>query len=167
MADVSPCAYLRAALASLLAAGTVAWGNPAAAQQVRIRQLTDIPFGVIGNSPVDTVLTDNLCVYSTATSGRYTITAKGSGASSAFTLASGANVLPYEVQWAFSSGSTSGTALSPNVALVGTTTNRTNSTCNLAASLTATLVVVLRANTQQSAAAGNYTGTLTLIVAPN
>jgi hypothetical protein len=134
---------------------------------VRIRQLNDIAFGTIGTAPVDTVLTDNLCVYSTANSGRYTITARGSGTSNAFTLASGSNVLPYEVQWAFASGATGGTALSPNVGLAGATTNRTDSTCNRAASLTATLIVVLRKTAQESARAGSYTGTLTLIIAPN
>ena len=167
MAHVSPCDLLRPRCAALIAAAVLACATPARAQQVRIAQIGDIAFGTLGAAPVDKVLTDNLCVYSTATSGRYTITARGSGTSSAFTLASGANALPYEVQWAFVSGATSGTTLSPNVALAGTTANRANSSCGLAASLTATLIVMLRGTTQQSAMAGNYTGTLTLIVAPN
>jgi hypothetical protein len=167
MAPALPCALLRPAGSWLLAAAALACTSPAAAQRVRVAQLTDLAFGTIGTAPVDTVLTDNLCVYSTATSGRYTITARGSGSSNSFALASGGNSLPYEVQWAFASGRTSGTALTPNVALAGTTANRLDSTCTLSSSLTATLVVVLRASAQQSARAGAYSGTLTLIVAPN
>lgn len=166
MAQVSPCAASRLRCV-LLAAAMLATSTSATAQQVRIRQLNDIAFGTIGTVPADQSLTDTLCVYSTATSGRYTITARGSGSSNAFTLASGSNTLPYEVQWAFAASQSAGTALSPNVAVAGTTTNRADSTCTLAASQTATLIVVLRTSAQQSASAGTYSGTLTLLVAPN
>jgi len=167
MAQVSPCAPLRRGCALLLLAAGLLAGSGASAQQVRIRQLNDFAFGTIGVAPVDQVLTDNLCVYSTAVSGRYTITARGSGSGSAFTLASGGNTLPYEVQWAFASGQSSGSVLSPGVAVAGTTTNRTDSTCGLTGSLTASLIVVLRTAAQQSGKAGTYSGTLTLLVAPN
>ncbi len=166
MTHASPRAFVRAAGASFIAAATFAAAGPAAAQQARIRQLNDIAFGTIGSATVDLVRTDNLCVYSTAASGRYTVTARGSGSSNAFTLVSGSNTLPYEVQWAFASGQASGIMLSPNVALAGTTTNRNSATCGTNR-LTASLIVVLRSNAQQSATAGNYAGTLTLIVAPN
>ena len=167
MAQVSPCAPLRLRCSLLLMPALLAMGTAAAAQQVRVRQLNDVLFGTIGAAPADQTRTDNLCIYSTATSGRYTITARGSGASNAFTLASGSNTLPYEVQWASAANQTSGTQLTTNVPLAATTTNRTDSTCNQAASLTATLIVVLRSSAQQSAVAGSYSGTLTLLVAPN
>jgi len=171
MATMSPCPLpclpLRRFCALMLLAASLAMPTRATAQQVRIRQLTNIAFGTMGAVPADRSLTDNLCVYSTAASGRYTITARGSGSAGAFALASGGNTLAYEVQWASSANQSSGTALSPNVALAATTTNRTDSTCTLAASQTATLIVVLRADTQQSARAGSYSGTLTLVVAPN
>jgi len=167
MAQDSPCAPLRRRSALLLAAALMASGTAAHGQQVRIRQLNDFPFNTLGATPVDVSLADNLCVYSTATSGRYTITARGSGSGNAFTLASGGNTLAYEVQWAAAANQSSGSVLSPGVALAATTTNRTDSTCNQAASLTATLIVVLRASAHQSARAGAYSGTLTLLVAPN
>lgn len=167
MAQVSPCALLRRGCTLLLLAAGLAGATGASAQQVRIRQLNDFAFNTIGAAPVDLSLADNLCIYSTAGSGRYTITARGSGASNAFTLASGSNTLPYEVQWAFASAQSAGSVLRPNVPLAGTTTNRTDSTCSLAASLTASLIVMLRTAVQQSARAGSYSGTLTLIVAPN
>lgn len=167
MAQVPPCAPLRRRSALLLAAAMMATGTAAHGQQVRIRQLNDFVFNTLGAAPVDTSLADNLCIYSTAASGRYTITARGSGSSNAFTLASGSNTLPYEVQWASSANQSSGTVLSPGVAFATTTTNRTDSTCNQAASLNTTLIVVLRASAQQSARAGSYSGTLTLLIAPN
>lgn len=167
MARKTPCASLRLRYTLLFAGAVLACGADAAAQQVRIRQLADIAFNTVSATPVDQSRADNLCIYSAAASGRYTITARGSGSSNAFTLASGGNALPYEVQWASSANQSSGTTLSPNVALAATTTNRNNSNCNQPASLTATLIVVLRASAQQSVQAGTYSGTLTLLVAPN
>ena len=167
MAHILPCAALRLRSGILLVAAGLAWSGSGSAQVVRIRQLNDFAFGTIAAAPVDRVLTDNLCVYSNAASGRYTITARGSGTGNAFTLASGANTLPYEVQWAFAAGATAGASLSPNVALAGATANGNDVSCNQAASLSATLEVILRATTQQSAPAGTYSGTLTLIVAAN
>jgi hypothetical protein len=170
MAQVSPCAPLRQCSALLLAAALMAMGSAAQAQQapqVRIRQLNDFVFNTLGAAPVDTSLAGNLCVYSTATSGRYTITARGSGTNGAFTLANGSNALPYEVQWGSAANLSSGSALSPNVAFATTTTNQSNSNCNQPASLTASLIVILRASAEQSVQAGSYSGTLTLLVAPN
>lgn len=166
MAHHMSCALLRTCSRVLVTAVALTSAVPSAAQQVRIRQLNDLSFGTLAVAPVDRVMTDNLCVYSTTATGGYTIVARGSGSSSAFTLASGGNVLPYEVQWAFASGQTAGTALSPNVALTGVTSNRSNPTCN-GLSLTASLIVIIRSAAQGAARAGNYTGTLTLLVAPN
>ena len=167
MALGSPCAALRLRYTLLLAAAVLARGTDAAAQQVRIRQLNDVTFNTVSAAPVDQSQADNLCIYSTTATGRYTITARGSGSGNAFTLSSGSNLLPFEVQWAASANQSSGTALSPNVALTATTTNRTNFNCNQTASLTASLIVVLRAGAQQAVQAGTYSGTLTLLVAPN
>jgi hypothetical protein len=168
MAQVPPCAPLRqCSVLLLLAAAVLATGTPARGQQVRIRQFNDFVFGTLGSAPVDTSLADSICIYSTAVGGRYTVTARGSGNNGAFTLASGSSTLPYEVQWASAANQSSGSALSPNVAFATTTTNQTNANCNQPASLTASLIVMLRASAEQSVQAGSYSGTLTLLVAPN
>jgi hypothetical protein len=139
----------------------------AQAQQVRISRLTDVGFGTITALETDQRLTRNVCVYSSAAAGRYSITARGSGAANAFTIASGTQTIPYEVQWAQTSGQTVGTALSTGVALAGQTSAALNSGCTVAPTRTATLIVILRGTSLASATAGTYSGVLTLVVAPN
>lgn len=141
--------------------------NPAHAQQVRISRLTDVGFGTITNFTTDLIQTRSICVYSSAAGRRYSVTARGNGTGNAFTLASGSNRLAYEVQWAQTSGATSGTALISGVALTGQVTNAVNSGCTLAPTRTATLITILRATQTSAATAGSYSGVLTLIVAPN
>lgn len=144
-----------------------ATASGAGAQQVRITALTDVAFGTIGNFTADQKLTQNVCIYSTGTSGRYRITASGSGTSGAFTLASGSNTLAYEVQWADAINQTTGDALTAKVALTQQTSAATSSNCAAAPTRTATLITILRATTLGGARAGTYSGTLTLLVAPN
>lgn len=139
----------------------------AQAQQVRISRLTNVGFGTITALGTDQRRTRNVCVYSSAAGGRYSITARGNGAANAFTIASGARTIPYEVQWAQTSGQTVGTALSSGVALTGQTSAAVNSGCTLAPTRTATLIVILRGANLASATAGAYSGVLTLVVAPN
>jgi hypothetical protein len=141
--------------------------STAQAQQVRISRLTDVLFGTITALETDRQLTRNVCVYSSAAGGRYSITARGNGTGNAFTIASGTQTLAYEVQWAQISGQTSGTALTTGVALTGQTSAAINSGCTLAPTRTATLIVILRGNSLASATAGSYSGVLTLVVAPN
>jgi hypothetical protein len=141
--------------------------SPGAAQQVRINRLTDVGFGTISNFTTDLILTRNICVFSTATGRRYSVTARGSGTANAFTLASGTNRLPYEVQWAQTSAATSGIALTTGVPLTGQVTAATSSGCISAPTRTATLITILRANQTSAATAGSYSGVLTLVIAPN
>jgi hypothetical protein len=149
------------------AAALLATASGAAAQQARITALTDVSFGTISNFTTDLTLTQNVCVYSTATSGRYRVTATGSGTSSAFTLASGTNRLAYEVQWADAINQTTGDALTAGVALTQQNTSATSSNCAAAPTRTATLITILRTSAIGAAKAGTYTGTLTLLIAPN
>ena len=53
----------------------------------------------------------NVCVWSNTSTKGYNVTATGSGTGSAFTLANGAATVSYAVEWAGSSGQSTGTAL--------------------------------------------------------
>ena len=140
---------------------------PATAQQVKISKLSNASFGSISNFTSDVTKTQNVCAYSSATGGRYNVTATGSGSGGAFTLSgSSGSTLAYEVQWEDSSGQTVGTALTAGVALTGQTTGATASGCGSGPSTTASLTILLRTSTITSANATSYSGTLTLMLAP-
>lgn len=153
---------IAAAFAAFLAA------QPLSAQSnnVRITQLSDVAFGSIANLGVDAVRTQNLCVFAhTATSG-YRVTASGSAPSGAFALSSGTSLLDYEVQWNQSPGQSSGSTISPNVALTGLISQATQQTCNNGPATSASLILVLRSAALSNARAGSYSGTLTLLIGP-
>ena len=94
------------------------------------------------------------------------VTAAGSAPGSQFALTSGANLLPYEVQWNASSGQSSGFALSPNFPRTGLVTAATQQTCNSGPPASASLTVVIRSAALTRATAGDYTGTLQVTIAP-
>lgn len=162
-------AWLREGVASVAAiiAAMLAFPSPAtAASNARISGLSDAAFGTITNLSADSIKAQNICVFSnTATSG-YHVTANGSGTSGAFTLASGPNSLAYQVQWNSSSGQSSGTQLTPNVALTGLTSSATQQACNNGPATSASLIVIIRSTALLRATAGAYNGTLTLVIGP-
>jgi hypothetical protein len=134
--------------------------------RVRISGLSDVAFTNVDPS-VDASNAQNVCVWSNTATKGYRITATGSGAANAFTLSNAALTVPYSVEWAASSGQTSGSALTSGTALTGLTSTATNSGCASGPSSSASLVVkILTANLQTMNAATSYTGTLTLLVAP-
>ncbi len=137
---------------------------PARAQ---ISRLTDVTFT---NADPSTAVSNaqNICVYSNTATKGYTLTATGSGTANAFTLASGAlAVIPYSVQFAATSGQTSGTAVVSGTALTGLTSTATTPTCSSGPSTTASLIVNIAATDLQTAQAGAaYAGTLTLVITP-
>jgi hypothetical protein len=109
----------------------------------------------------------NVCVWSNTSTKGYNVTASGSGTGSAFMLANGAATVPYSVEWSGSSGQSAGTALTAGAALTGLTSTATNATCSAGSSSSASLIVkISSANLQNMQAATTYTGTLTLVVAP-
>lgn len=137
------------------------------ADKVRISGLSDASFGTITTLSADAIRTQSICVYSKAPpSDNYRITASGSGDGGAFTLASGTETLPYEVQWSDTAGQSSGTLLSPNVPLASQRNFAGNDDCSRGAATTASLIVVLRSTNLSAAIAGSYNGSLTLLVAP-
>jgi len=141
--------------------------NASVPGRVRISGLSDVTFSNVDPS-VAASNAQNVCVWSNTSTRGYTITATGSGAANAFTLASGAlPAVPYTVAWASSSGQTSGTSLASGTALVGQTSSATNPDCSAGPATSASLVVGIGSSTLQSMTSGvTYNGTLTLVVAP-
>jgi hypothetical protein len=137
-----------------------------ASNNVRITSLSDIAFGTVANLSADAVQSESLCVYANTATNGYNVRAFGSGGAGAFTLASGANNLPFEVQWSAAAGQSSGVQLTPNVALSGQVTSATQQTCNSGPATSASLVVILRTAALSSAAAGSYSGSLTIVIGP-
>ena len=161
----SPTAFdaLRGALAALAALCSTA----ASAQSVRISGLSDVQFGTLTNFVNDQTSSQTICVYSSAFNGGYRVTATGSGPGGAFTLQSGAAQLPYELQWAGSANQTSGQPLSPGIPLASQSGNTWLSNCLFGMFMSASLITVLRANQTSAAQAGAYSGTVSLLIAPN
>jgi hypothetical protein len=136
------------------------------ANRAQITGLTDVAFTNIDPATNATAAQSN-CVWSNTATKGYSITATGSGASGAFTLANGALSVPYSVQWAASAGQSSGSALTAGTALAGLTSTAVNPTCSTSPTTTSSLVVSIAAsNLQSMQSATSYTGSLTLLVTP-
>jgi hypothetical protein len=133
--------------------------------RVQIGGLTDIAFGNVDPSTA-AAKSEDVCVWSNTSGRGYQVTATGSGASNAFALTDGTNTLPYSVEWAGTSGASSGSSLTSGTALTGLTSAAGNPTCSSGASKSASLIVKMTATDLQAAVASSYTGTLTLVVAP-
>jgi hypothetical protein len=144
----------------------LATGGQADAQSARVTGLNDLAFGSVTNLEVDAMRSDSLCAFSSSASAGYSVRASGSGAGGAFTLASGTRTLAYEVQWSSATGQSTGTALSSGVTQGGFKTAARNQQCSNNPTSTASLIVILRAAALSSATAGAYSGTLTIILAP-
>jgi len=134
--------------------------------RVQLSKLTDVSF-TNQDPSVNASNAQNVCVWSNTSTKGYNVTATGSGTANAFTLANGALTVPYSVEWAGSSGQTTGSALSTGTALTGLTSTATNMNCASGPATSASLIVnISSANLQTMQAATTYTGTLTLVVAP-
>jgi hypothetical protein len=134
--------------------------------RVRISGLTDVAFTNVDPS-VDAANAQNVCVWSNTATKGYRVTATGSGTANAFTLVNSGLTVPYTVEWSASSGQTGGTGLASGTALTGLTSTATNSNCASGPSASASLIVKIGAPSLQTMnASASYTGTLTLLVAP-
>lgn len=156
-----PCPALAAAL--FLAAAAIS--SPAAAEKARITDLSDVNFGLISNLQADSRQSQNICVFSQSTGGRYSITATGSGSGSSFELSNGSSSLAYEVEWSDQSGQATGTGLAPAVTATGRSSAATQQSCNSGPAASASLTIILRSSALSQAREGNYSGSLTLLVA--
>ncbi len=156
---------IRASIWAIAAALAIASGTAADAQGVLISNLNDIAFGTLPTTGVDQVKSQSVCAFSGILGGRYSVTATGSGSGGAFAITSGGGAIPYEVQWNGSlSGQTSGTNLTSGTALGGQTMALS---CPIVGATDASLIVVIRGSEIVKATAGNYNGTLTIILSAN
>lgn len=136
----------------------------------RITDLADVAFGTI-SATSDQSISQNVCAFS-RTGGffggaGYSVRATGSGSGGAFTLASGAASLAYEVQWADSPNQTSGVSLTAGALSSGFANSAFFQTCSFQTQGTASLTVVIRGSQLARATAGNYNGTLQITIVPD
>jgi hypothetical protein len=134
--------------------------------RARITGLSDVSF--LNQDPATPASSaEDVCVWSNTATKGYTITATGSGAANAFTLSNGSGIVPYSVEWAGTSGQTSGSALTAGTASSSLTSTAVNSTCSSAPAASASLIVKMAtADLGTMNAGSSYTGTLTLLVTP-
>jgi hypothetical protein len=145
----------------------IALASPQAmAQKARLSDLSDIAFGAISNLSVDVSQAQSVCAFTQSATSGYNVIATGSGSGGAFTLSAGTNQLAYDVQWASASAQSSGISLASGVPLSGLTSAATQQTCNSGPASSASLIVILRAAQLGAATAGSYSGTLSLMIAP-
>lgn len=145
--------------------GTVAISASVPAR-ARLTGLTDVAFTSVDPSSAASNA-QSVCAWSNTATKSYTVTATGSGASSAFTLANGALTVPYSVQWAGSASQTSGSALTAGTASSSFVSTATNQQCASGPTASASLIIGIGANDLQSMQAStSYTGTLTLLMTP-
>lgn len=145
--------------------GTVAI-SASVPSRVRITGLADVAFT---NQDPSTSASNaqNVCVWSNTATKGYSITATGSGTAGAFTLTNGSTAVPYTIQWNESSGQTSGSALTSGTAETGLNSTATHHQCSSGPAASASLIVgIASVDLSAMEAASNYTGTLTLVVAP-
>lgn len=140
--------------------------NASVPSRVRLSGLSDVAFTNV-DPGVDASNAEDVCVWSNTATKGYRVTATGSGAGNAFTLANASLTVPYAVEWNASAAQTSGTSLVSGTALTGLTSAATHSICSVGPSASASLIVkIASADLQTMQAATSYTGTLTLVVAP-
>ena len=145
--------------------GTVAI-SASVPNRARITGLADVAFT---NQDPNTAASSpqNVCVWSNTATKGYTVTATGSGTSSAFTLANGLLTVPYSVAWNASSGATTGSALATGTASAGLVSTATQQVCSSGPVTTSSLIVgITTADLGGMQAETSYTGTLTLVVTP-
>lgn len=169
---LAACALLVPSVASAANQGTLGASSTGSVDisatvpgRVQISGLSDVAFGTV-DPTVPASSAQDVCVWSNTSGRGYNITATGSGASSAFALTDGTNTLPYSVEWAASSGQSSGSALTAGTTLGGLSSAATNPSCSAGPASSASLVVKMSTADLQAAVASSYTGTLTLVVAP-
>jgi hypothetical protein len=138
--------------------------------QGRITGLADVSYGTI-NSFTDQSNSQNVCVYSVFSffgfpiRRDYSVIATGNGAGGAFTIASGARTLPYQVRWADAANQTTGTLLTAGVTASGFGNASTNQTCS--GGENASLIVTITGTSLATASAGSYSGVLSITIVPN
>lgn len=132
---------------------------------VKITGLANITFGTWSGSG-DLNDDEDVCVYTNLAAGTYYITASGSGAADAFTLASGGDTLAYRVYFNDEDGTTGEAELTATTKSAQQTgAHVTSQTC--VGGDTGNYHVQIEASELSTVPAGSYSGTLSLLVEPN
>lgn len=141
--------------------------NASVAGRVQISKLADVDFSLVDPGSAQ-LRAQDVCVWSNSVGRRYNITARGNGTGDAFTVSAGGLAsVPYTVEWAQVTGQSAGTPLATGVALTAQSSAATAPTCTAGPASSASLIVKLAASDlQQMQAGAAYSGTLTLVVAP-
>ena len=145
----------------------LACSSLAAAQTVNLSGLSDLTLANL--DPLqDHARAQGICVYSDAPGNGYMIAASGSGSGGGFVLdGGGSNQLAYSVEWSDRPGATSGTALSPGLALAFQSSGATEETCATGGPVSASLILRLsRLDLSAARASVTYSGTLSLTISP-
>lgn len=130
--------------------------------QVKLTKLSNVAFlNVDPSAAVSNA--QNVCVWSNTPGRKYTIKASGSGSGSAFTLSDGTGTVPYSVQWANTSGKTTGLAMTAGTDLTDQSSASVTQDC-IAGNSASLIVGISSADLQGMTASASYTGTLTLLV---
>ncbi len=129
--------------------------------EVKISNLVDINLAPF--SGTDVTGTSDACIYANG-GGEYQITATGSGAANAFQLTDGTNSVNYSVSYDDGTGASS---LASGVALLRTNAAEDDDDCVTLGDDNATIDVTVAAADASVLPAATYSGTLTLLVAPN
>ena len=135
--------------------------------RVQITGLADVAF--TNQDPAsDATRAQNVCVWSNTAGRSYTIRASGDGgAGNLFTLTNGTGTVPYTVEWAATSGQTSGTQLATGVASAAQASTAVSPTCAAAPATRSSLIIKMASTDLLTMTSGSsYTGTLTLLVTP-
>ena len=125
---------------------------------VRVSNMND--FITLWSGIGNIVLTDNICVYDNTSITRSRLRGIGSGAGSAFTVASGTSTISYQVR--YQGSLTPYSVLVPNVYQNFSTPNSTSTTCS--GGTNGTLEITFLESDMLAADAGTYTGVLTIMV---
>ena len=152
------CSPLVGTLLLLLLAGTPAY----AVNQVRVSGFADFNFGTYpGTGALSSDV--SLCVYSTT--GSYVVTVRGSGGGSSFAISSGAHTIEYAAYWhdtSIKQGNVQVTAGSP----LSNQQNADTTQTDCGGVKNANLEVRFSESALQSGRAGNYSGTISVMVEP-
>lgn len=132
--------------------------------KAEISGLSDVSFGQLVNLQADQRRSQSICVAANSRDNRYNVRASGSGPGGDFALANGQSLLPYSVEWSSTPGQSSGGELTDDGVLTSQTTTERGPRCKNGP--TASLTVVLRAVDLSRAQEGEYSGTLSLLIAP-
>ena len=133
----------------------------ALADGIRISNLANIRLNFTAG--YDSVGSSPACIYHSG-AGSYSLIGRGSGAGGAFQLGDGAtNTLPYEVSFDDGAGLQT---LSPDIPLTNLMNANTTSPSCADSGNNGSIDIRISALIISSVPAGNYSGTLTLVVAP-